>query len=455
MGLGRQGDRQSMMWVSCDTIPKSRGHAFYDRLQAVLVKHGFDRFVEDLCASFYAESNGRRSIPPGRYFRMHLVGYFEAIHSERGIEWRCADSFSLREFLLLRLDEDVPDHSSLSRIRSRLSLEVHDQVFEFVLGVLNKEGLVKGKRIGVDASTMEANAALKTIVRRDTGENYRQMLGRMAKESGIKTPSVEDLTRMDRNRKGKKLSNKDWESPTDPDSRIAKMKDGRTRLAYKPEHAVDLDTGAIVAAKVHKADVGDTTTIGTTLEAAKVKLESLAKTPNLEDPCEVVADKGYHSRQVLKGLDGGPWKTRIAERKSKGLNWWEGDHAARRAVYNNRTRIASGKGKAAARLRTELVERSFEHTLGRGGGMRRVWLHGVENVEKRYLIQVAGFNLGLVMRKLTGKGTPKGVADFWNLVIIGFGTKSYWISLILAVNPDRPDEGMPIAVICIRCGWFS
>jgi transposase len=455
MGLGRQGDRQSTMWMDCDTIPKSRGHAFYDRLQAVLVKHGFDRFVEDLCAPFYAESNGRRSIPPGRYFRMHLVGYFEAIHSERGIEWRCADSFSLREFLLLRLDESVPDHSSLSRIRSRFSLEVHDQVFQFVIGVLDKEGLIKGKRIGVDASTMEANAALKTIVRRDTGENYRQMLGRMAKESGIKTPSVEDLTRMDRNRKGKKLSNEDWKSPTDPDSRIAKMKDGRTRLAYKPEHAVDLDTGAIVAAKVHKGDEGDTTTIGVTLEAAEAKLKSVDKSPTPKAPSELVTDKGYHKRDVLKDLDGGPWKTRMAERKSKGLNNWKGDHAARRAVYNNRARVMSGKGKAAAKLRTELVERSFEHTLGRGGGMRRVWLHGVENVEKRYLIQVAGFNLGLVMRKLTGKGTPKGAADFWNLVIIGFWAKNCWISLVLAVNHDRPDESMPIAVVCIRFGWFS
>ena len=431
MGLGRQGDRQKSMWINCYEMPRSKGHVFYDRLQVILLKNGFDQFVETLCASFYAKSRGRRSIPPGRYFRMLLVGYFEGIDSERGIEWRCTDSLSLREFLLLNLDEVVPDHSSLSRIRSRLSLETHAQVFSFVLGLLSKEGLVKGKRLGVDGSTMEANAALKAIVRRDTGEGYQEMLTRMAQESGVKTPTAEDLIRLDRQRKDKKLSNKEWESPTDPDARIAKMKDGRTRLAYKPEHAVDLDSGAIVAAKIHHADQGDTSTLHKTLDAALGQLEAIGKKPTETDPCETVCDKGYHSRKVLTELDGGVWKSRIAERKSKGLNWWNEDHEARRAVYNNRARISSGVGKEAARKRTEFVERSFEHCLDRCGGMRRAWLRGDENVEKRYLIHVTGFNLGLLMRAQFGVGTPREAAagGYWCIFMRINGI----VAIILAV----------------------
>ena len=166
MALGKQGDRNGKMFVAWDKIPKSPGHVFYDRLQGMLAKAGFDRFVEELCVPFYASHKGRPSIPLGRYFRMHLVGYFEGIDSERGIEWRCADSLSLREFLLLDMGQAVPDHSSLSRIRSWLSLELHQEVFTWVLNVITQAGLVQGDRIGVDASTMEANAAMRSIVRR-------------------------------------------------------------------------------------------------------------------------------------------------------------------------------------------------------------------------------------------------------------------------------------------------
>ena len=224
-------------------LPRSPGHVFYDRLQAILVEAGFDGFAEKECAPYYASRRGRPSLPPGRYFRMHLVGYFEGIDSERGLEWRCSDSLSLREFLRLGTTEPVPDHSWLSRTRSRLPLEVHEAVFAWVLQRLAEHGLIKGDRIGVDASTMEANAALRAIVRRDSGEGYREMLKRLAEESGIATPTAEDLVRFDRKRKGKRLSNAEWTSASDPEARIAKLKDGRTHLAYKPEHAVDLDTG--------------------------------------------------------------------------------------------------------------------------------------------------------------------------------------------------------------------
>jgi len=253
---------------------------------------------------------------------------------------------------------------------------------------------------------MEANAALRTIVRRDNGEGYREMLTRMACESGIATPTVEDLIRLDRNRKGKKLSNADWQSPADPEARIAKLKDGRTHLAYKPEHAMDLDTGAVVAAELQAADQGDTTTMKRTLVSAAKHLAAVDAAPTLEAPAELIADKGYHSRDGLKALDGGPWTSRISEPHRDRVSRWHGDDAARRAVYNNRTRLRSGIARQAFKLRAERVERGFALILDRGG-MRRVWLRGQDNVQKRYLIHVAGYNLGLIMRLLTGAGTPR------------------------------------------------
>jgi transposase len=406
MALGRQGERQTELMVGWAELPRSPGHVFYDRLQAVLLEAGFDGFAEAQCAPYYARKRGRPSLPPGRYFRMHLVGYFEGIDSERGLEWRCADSLSLREFLRLGSTEPVPDHSWLSKTRSRLPLEVHEAVFTWVLERLAEHGLIKGERIGIDASTMEANAALRAIVRRDTGEGYRAMLARLAQASGIATPTAEDLIRLDRRRQGKRLSNRDWASPSDPEARIAKLKDGRTHLAYKPEHAVDLDTGAIVAAEIHAADQGDTTTLPATLEAAEANLAAVDAAPTPEDPAELVADKGYHSRDGLKALEDGAWKSRIAEKKVAGVHRWHGDEDARRAVYNNRARLCSGVAREAFKLRAELVERSFALLLDRGG-MRRAWLRGRENLRKRYLVHVAGYNLGLLMRLLVGAGTPR------------------------------------------------
>ena len=416
--MGWQEDRQGDLMVMWSEMPRSPGHVFYDRLQQVLVGAGFDGFVEDACRAYYAKTMGAPSVPPGRYFRMHMVGYFEGIDSERGIEWRCSDSLSLREFLRLESRQGVPDHSWMSKTRGRLPHEVHETVFGWVLALIVRHGLIQGERIGVDASTMEANAALRAIVRRDTGEGYREMLIRMAQESGIETPTVEDLIRMDRHRTGKRLSNEEWVSATDPDARIARMKDGTTHLAYKPEHAVDLDTGAIVAAEIHAADEGDTTTLTGTLDAARRNLTSVGAPPSSDDPAECVADKGYHSRAVLKDLDGGPWKTRIAEPQRQGVSRWHGDADARRAVYNNRTRLRSEVGKQAMRNRAELVERSFAHILDRGG-LRRTWLRGRENVHKRYLIHVAGHNLGLLMRLLIGAGTPKeAVASGWCFLVL-------------------------------------
>jgi transposase len=456
MALGRQGKRQCDLMVSWAELPRSPGHVFYDRLQAVLVAAGFDGFAEKQCTPYYASKRGRPSIPPGRYFRMHLVGYFEGIDSERGLEWRCADSLSLREFLRLGTTEPVPDHSWLSKTRSRLPVEVHEAVFTWVLERLAEHGLIKGERIGVDASTMEANAALRAIVRRDSGEGYREMLKRLAVESGIATPTAEDLIRLDRKRKGKRLSNEDWTSPSDPEARITKLKDGRTHLAYKPEHAVDLETGAIVAAAIHPADQGDAATLPETLKAAEANLVAVGAGPTVEDPAELVADKGYHSRDGLKDLEDGAWKSRIAEKKVPGVSRWHGDEDARRAVYNNRARLRSGVAKEAFRLRAELVERSFALTLDRGG-MRRAWLRGCENLHKRYLVHVAGYNLGLIMRLLVGAGTPREflagasahlllltTADGAVAAILVVATDTKAAMLVVSVQPD-PHDGSRVS----------
>ncbi|MGH7054772.1 MAG: transposase [Stellaceae bacterium] len=395
MAMGHEGDRQGDLMVTWAEMPRSPGHVFYDRLQEVLIAGGFDRFVETACQPCYAARMGAPSVPPGRYFRLHRVGHFEGIASERGIAWRCSGSLALRDFLRLESREKIPDHSGLSKTRGRLPHEVHETVFGWVLKCVAERGLVQGRRIGIEASTMEADAALRTIVRREDGRTYREMLTPMARESGIATPTADGLVRIGRARKDKTLSNAEWTSKTDPEARIARLKDGRTHLAYQPEHAIDLDTGIIVAATIHPADHGDTTTIAGTLMATQENLAQSGAAPTTDPPSERVADKGYHARALLKNRDGGVGKTRIVEPRPPGFSRWHGDEEARRAVYANRTRLCSGVGKPAMRRRAEIVERSFAPTLDRGG-RRRTGLRGRDNVPKRSLIHLAGHNLGIL-----------------------------------------------------------
>jgi transposase len=357
----------------------------------------------------YDEDDGRLSVPPGRYFPMLFVGQFEGLDSEREIEWRCADSLSLHRFLRLVEGERVPDHTTLSVTRSRLPLEVHHAVFGFLLEIASQHDLVPARRIGIDASTQQANASLRRLVRRDTGEDYQEMLRRLARASGIETPTTTDLIRFDRTRRDKTLSNADWKSESDPAARIARMKDGRTRLGDKPEHAVDLDTAVIVAVKIHLADQGDTQTLPGTLAHAEAMLDPIGRAPTPEAPAELIADTGYHSRAGLKALEDGAWTTRISEKQQKGFARWHGDAAARRAVYNNRVRLKSRVARTAFKRRGEKVERSFAHIL-EGGALRRTWLRGVANVEKRYTIQVAAHSLGLVIRHRFGAGPPRQAA---------------------------------------------
>jgi hypothetical protein len=341
---------------------------------------------------------------------MLLVGYFEGIGSQRGIAWRCSDSLSLRAFLGLAATEDSPHHSSLTRVRDRLPLEVHVSVFEMVLHLAAEKKLLKGKTVVVDSTTLEANAAMKSIVRRDTGEDWKDYLKRLMQEAGLieedDEPTDEDLRRFDKQRKNKKVSNEEWVSPSDPESRIIKMKDGRTHLAYKAENVVDADTDLIVAAEVYEADCGDTVTMVDSVMQAQTHLNDAEIEAQIE---EVAGDKGYHSADTLALADSVNLRTYIPEPARRGQRRWTDKSAnAQRVVYNNRRRMKREKGRRMQRTRSELAERSFAH-MCETGGARRTWLRGLEKVKKRWLIQAMARNLGLLMRELYGMGTARSL----------------------------------------------
>lgn len=410
MGTRRQRERQQDLWIATGDVVQTPGNAFYDRLNAILAGHQFDRRVEHLCRKFYKSQYGRPSMTPGVYFRALLIGYFEGLDSERGIAWRSADSLSLRKFLGYALDEQTPDHSTISRTRRLYWLETHKAVFRWVVRLLVKEGLLSGQTEGllsgqtvsIDATTLEANAALKSIVRRDNGQSYEEYLKGLARAAGIENPTREQLARLDRKRK-KKGSNQQWRSPSDPDARITKMKDRRTHLAHKAEHAVDLSSGALLAVTLQAADQGDTTTVQATLEEA----QAAARESNERGVEELVADKGYHSGAVLTKLHGQDIRSYIPEPERGRRRWQQKDKALeQKRVYANRRRVRGSRSKRLQKLRSELAERSFAH-LYETGGMRRVHLRGRSNILKRLLVHAAGFNLSLLLRKTLGVGKPR------------------------------------------------
>src|SRR5437867_2125140 len=407
MAMGKRTSEQTPMWVAATELPVSPSHPFYARLNAILDEAGFDRFAEEQCQQFYAPVMGRPGLPPGRYFRLLLVGYFEGLDSERGIAWRAADSLAVRSFVGRGLDTAAPDHSTISRTRGLIDVETHRAVFTWVQQRLVTAGLLKGRTIAIDATTHEANEAMRSEVRRDTGESYQAFLTRLAEASGIKTPTREALARLDRKRK-KKTSNKDWTSPADPDAKVAKMKDGRTHLAHKAEHAVDLDTGAIVAVTLQGADEGDTTTMLETAIAAAEQVEDAQADVAEPQPLEeIIGDKGYHSNQTMVDLDAVGIRTYIAE-PDRGRRDWSDEPEAQAPVYRNRRRIRGRRGRRLMRQRGERIERSFAHVYDTGG-MRRTHLRGHENILKRLLIHAGGFNIGLLVRSILGVGTPRGL----------------------------------------------
>lgn len=453
MALGRRRSIQKELFITSDEIAKAPAHPFYSRLEEVFIAYRFDTFCEELCQPYYAEVMGRPGLAPGVYFRLLMLGYFERIPSERQIAWRVADSLSLRHFTGVGLTQATPDHSTISKTRRRLPLAVHTAVFAKVLDILVSEKLLRGKKIGVDATTLESNASMRALTHNISGKSYREYVkGLMAEDPDEPDdPGPDDISRFDRRRKGKKLSNKHWHNPHNPDAKITKMKDGRTHFAEKCEQAVDLETGAVVAVTVQGADRGDTTTLDSTLEAVIANLETVEERLKAQEAEEekragrphtrervqhVIADKGYHSASVCDRLKQQEIQPVISEPKT-GRRKWKGKRRQQLAFYANRNNVRSEAGKGWMRKRGELVERAFTHYLD-AGGMRQVWLKGHENIAKRLLIQVAGFNLGLLMRKLVGAGTPRAWTDlagaFYTAILIIWGLIDHQIADLQGEN---------------------
>jgi transposase len=450
MAMGRRRpETQESLFIATDRLPKAAGHPFYERLNQLLAEAGFDRWIEDRCRPYYAADGvaGRPSIPPGVYFRMLLVGYFEGIDSQRGIAWRCADSLGLRRFLGLSLEESSPDHSTLTLTRKRLPPEVFEEVFRFVLSIAALKGLLAGKAVGVDSTTLEANAAMKSIVRKDTGEDWRAYVVRLMREEGLVEPGAEptdeQVRRFDKGRKDKRVSNDEWRSGTDPDSRIAKMKDGRTHLAYKAEHVVDLETELVLAAEVYPANRSDADTLVDSVMQAAVNVDAANGRAGLggEGIEEVAADKGYHAAATLELAGALGLRTYIPEPKRKHRSRWTGKPEGHRtAVINNRRRTGREKSRRLQRRRSERVERSFAHVCETGGG-RRSWLRGLVDVTKRYLMTVAAHNLGRVLRKLFGVGKPKALQGISGLSAGQAGALRVllWVQLAIGGDSRRSD----------------
>ena len=434
MAMGKRKQRQEALFVTANDLPKSAGHPFYIKLNRLLAEAGFGRWVERRCQQFYSpdEPRGQPSIPPGLYFRMLFVGYFENIDSQRGIAWRCADSLSLRTFLGVPLNEKTPDHSTMTNTRKRLPPEVFEEVFQFVLAIAETKKLIGGKTVGVDSTMLEANAAMKSIVRRDTGEDWKEYVTRLMKEEGViekdHKPTDEEVRRYDKQRKNKKVSNEDWVSTSDPQSQITQMKDGRTHMAYKAEHVVDLKTDLVLAAEIRPATAADTATIVDSVVQAQVNLEQAGSKKRIE---EVTADKGYHAANTLELSEFVGFRTYIPEpKRTNDRVWTDKPSEFQQAVYNNRRRVRRKKGRQLQRLRSEHCERTFAHICDTGG-MRRSWLRGLANVTKRYLIATAAHNLGRILRKLFGVGKPKvlqGSESVAALMQLAIG----WCSTILA-----------------------
>jgi len=435
MAQGRKKtELQESLWVATADLPVTAAHPFYSKLNEIFDKHGFDKYIDELAAPFYKEG-GRPGIPVGNYFRMMMIGFFEGIGSEREIAWRVADSFSLRHFLGLRLSDTTPDHSSLSVIRRRLTEGVHQQAFQFILTILGREGQLRGKTLGIDATTVEANAALRELQRKDTKERYSEYVKRLAEEAGEAASTPDEVARFDRKRKGKKCSNEEFEHPHDPDARIGRDKHGATDMLYKMEKTDDLDTGAIVSVTIQTADTGDTDSMIETLLQAEENLsvvfedEQVAEAKVVaDDTADVVGDKGYHSNEaVLIGQALGA-RTYFSE-PERGIRNWEGKEEERKAVYANRRRIRGERGKRLKKLRAEHCERNFAQ-LCDTGGQRRTFLRGLVEATKKALIGAMGFNAALLLRKVFKLRKPR------QLRACGEGHMSSFGLIFVSLWPD-------------------
>ncbi|MBK9249133.1 MAG: transposase [Ignavibacteria bacterium] len=407
---------QATFWISTDELQVKPQISFYTKLNEVLDSIDLGNKIRTLCEPYYSEkSNCRPPIDPEIYFKMLMVGFFENITSERGIASRCADSLSIRAFLGYSLIESTPNHSTLSIIRHRLPATIFDGLFTIILKGLISKGLVKGKNIAWDSSIIEANASLRSLQNRMTEESYAEYIQKLAKESGINPDDKAAVARFDRTRKDRKTSNKDWHNPHDPDAKVGQTKDGATDMVYKPEHAVDLDTGAIVDADILLGDRADSHLFSERIVSAQIRLNDASDDPITAEQIEsATTDKGYFKAGEVVIIESFEITPVMPDREiNRTISKLSDEEAS--AVEVARVAVKSKEGKALLKRRGMYVERSFAHVLD-CGGQRKTTLRGVEDIRKRYLVATACFNLSLLMRTLFGLGTPKQFLLFLNFV---------------------------------------
>jgi transposase len=409
---------QTSFWIATEELQVKPQITFFAKLNGIFDKIDFGNQIRKLCKPYYSDkTNCRPPIDPEVYFKMLIIGFFENIRSERGIAARCADSFSIRDFLGYSIYESTPDHSTLSDIRYRLSGCVYFQVFSMVLKVLKDNGLVKGENLALDTSIIEANASLLFLQNRMTEESYAEYIKDLAQQSGVNPEDKAAVARFDRKREGRKTSNKEWYNPYDQDAKIGQTKDGATDMIYKCEHVVDLDTGAIIDADILLGDTGDTNKLSERIVNAQIRLNDISDNPVEEKPAETItADKGYYNVQEITEIQCLGFETVIPDKEFKRNMSKLSDEQAL-AVELAHSSTASIEGKALLKRRGSHVERSFAHVLD-CGGERRTTLRGIENNRKRYLIAVACYNLSLLMRTIFGVGTLKQFLANANLLFI-------------------------------------
>jgi transposase len=420
---------QPEFWVATQEVAKSPKSTFYSKLDETLESFHFAAKVREICAPAYKQTGtGRPGIDPVVYLKMIMVGFFEDLPSERGIAARCADSMSIRAFLKYELDEKTPDHSSFTVIRQRLGLDLYERIFTLTLQALREHGLLRGKNLGIDSSVIEANASLRALVNRNTEEQYWDYVKRLAAENGIDPDDAAAVRKFDRNRPGKG-SNQEWMNPYDPDAKIGRTKDGATDMIYKPEAVVDLDTGAIVQAQVHVGDQADHKEMATrVLEAQQSINKATGEKLDTLTVNTVTSDKGYYAVNELQALQEEDIRTVIADPiDNRRLDKLEPNQ--KKAVLAARRSAKSASGKDLLRRRGMHIERSFAHILD-CGGMRRTTLRGWENLNKRFKLAAAFYNLSQLMRKLFGIGTPKQLAAGGRLFFLQF---TYLLAVIAGI----------------------
>jgi transposase len=393
------------MWVNRAQLVKAHADPFLDRFNTFLQEFHFGDQVRALCAKHYTDGAGQPGVDPEVYFKMLLIGFFNNISSEREIVRRCHDSIAIRAFLGYGLTEEIPDHSTLCVIRHRYTSETFNKVFQLIMPSLEKLGLIKGKHVAMDTSAMAANASMKKLKNRMTGEEYRKYVEKLARAEGIDTSDPAATSRFDRKRK-KKVSNDEWVNPHDSDAKIGKMKTGNYRMIYKPEHTIDMDTGVILDAQICLGDMADNTNCVDRLIEAEMRAAEGLDNGEMDLPIETATlDKGYHDDDEIVKLSEYGIHANVPQRTTA-RRYDKMEESKRNILERSDAFVASEQGKDLLKKRGMYVERSFAHVLD-AGGMRRTTLRGQENIQKRYIIAAMGFNCSLAMGVVFGYGTPK------------------------------------------------